>query len=97
MRRDSNISVTRSLFKSMDCIADEDGRREKQEYKKWLFALTNDEDWGSPCYYSYVPGQEFQLPLKPLPYVFCGGSEASVILSLVVPYPCNHTCIFLIL
>jgi hypothetical protein len=25
----------------MGCIADEDGRRESQEYKNWLFALTN--------------------------------------------------------
>jgi hypothetical protein len=26
----------------MGCIANEDGRRESQEYKNWLFALTND-------------------------------------------------------
>jgi hypothetical protein len=40
VRRGSNISVIRSICKSMGCIADEDGRRESQEYKNWLFALT---------------------------------------------------------
>lgn len=57
--------------------------------KKGLFALTSDEDWGGSS--SYMPGQEFQLPLRPLPYMFCG-SETSVVLSVVVPFiPLKHT------